>query len=39
MVWVLDVVMALETDADADADASDVADVDGKLVPDDDPAE
>jgi hypothetical protein len=37
MVCVLDVVMALE--ADADADACDVADVDGELVPDDDPAE
>jgi len=39
MVCVLDVVMALEADADADADACDVADVDGELVPDDDPAE
>lgn len=38
MVCVLDVVMALEADADADA-CDVVADVDGELVPDDDPAE
>jgi hypothetical protein len=35
MVCELDVVMAF----DADADACDVADVDGELVPDDDPTE
>jgi len=37
MVCVLDVVIAF--DADTDADACDVADVDGELVPDDDPTE
>jgi len=34
-VCVLDIVIAF----DADADACDVADVDGELVPEDDPAE